>query len=73
MLRCRRRQFTENPTAGALKALLGGGKPDDSSTGDRKEPRRGQRLKETYHWASLTGTTVTVRGELPVQPEAATM
>ena len=56
MLRCWQRLSTGNLPAGARKAELGGGRPEDSSTGDRKAHPRGQPLKGTYHWSSPKGT-----------------
>ena len=46
MLRCWRRLPTVNPPSGALKAALGGGRPEDASEGDQK----------AYHWSCPKGT-----------------
>ena len=38
------------------KGCNGGGRPGDTSTGDRKPRPLGQRLKGTYHWSCPQGT-----------------
>ena len=57
MLRGLRRPSTGNPPAGAVKAEPGGGRPEDSSTGDRKAHPWGHRLEGTYNWSSFKETS----------------